>query len=320
MLKIKQLTLPDKYPTDETINSWGDIHHGYEPESWEACYDLNRYLEHVPQNVLDARYIDICKNLRCLTSEDRHIIPRQTFLSSWYWFRKEHQTRYEFYLRKAELPQPPPSDPICKRHVESPIRPQSPNACDILFRSCEPNYIESLIDRGNLLVKAASEFDKLEKDKTRKDDELNRDTFITGNRLRVTTLDGSRSSAGGNYKSTTSCKDYYIFCTAYDFDTDLVKEFGGACAVIKDVDEFAKRLNRAAQEILNGWQFFHDRVQYYDPYDNDLSQDIITPIHKDFRFAYQREYRFLWQHSDGAETPKIITLDLGCLKDIAERI
>lgn len=320
MLKVTQLTLPDKYPTDSAIKSSGDNHHAYEPEFWELFYDLNRYLEHVPQNTLTVRYVDICKNLRCIASEDRDIIPRQSFLSSWYWFIKEHQTRYEFYLRKWELPQSPPSDPIYRRHAGNPMRPKSPNACDMLFKSCKSVYIESLIDRGNLRITAASEFDKLEKDKARKDNELSKDVFITGNSLKVTMQDGIQRPILGSLKSTTSCNDYYIFCTSCDWDQALVNEFGGACAVIKNVEEFAKRLNCAAQEILDGWHFFHNPIEYYDPYETHISQDIITPCYKDFRFAYQREYRFLWQHTGGAEAFGFFDLNLGCIKDIAERI
>ncbi|MBU1229187.1 MAG: hypothetical protein KKA55_07885 [Proteobacteria bacterium] len=320
MLKVTPLTLPEKYPADSAIKSSGDNRHGYEPEFWEFFYDLNRYLEHVPQNTLSVRYLDICKNLQCLTSEDRHIIPRQSFLSSWYWFIKEHQTRYEFYLRKEELPCSPPNAPIYRCHAGSPMKPASPNAADILFRFCEPVFIDSLIQRGNLRVKAASEFRKCEGDEARNDDELVKVGFITGDRLKVTLQDGSSIPIIGNMKRTAASDDFYMFCLSCEWDKVLVDELGGACAVIKDVGEFAKRLNCAALEVLDGWLIFHSPVEYYDPYDTHLSRKIISPIFKDFRFAYQREYRFLWQHMGGAEAVGHFDLDIGCLEDIAERI
>jgi hypothetical protein len=320
MQKIPSLFLPKIFPSDEAIKSFRDNRHGYEPEFWEFFYEINRYLEHVRIEELRERYFIIRKNLNCLSSEDRHIIPRQSFLSSWYWFLKEHQTRYEFYLRNEDIDCSLPVAPICKEYAHASIRPRSPNAGDVLYRYSKPEYIDSFLREGKIRIQAASQFVEFEGDKAREDDELNKYVLTPGGQIRVTTQDGKAIPVIGNAKRTVSAPNYYIFCTSCDWDPDLKVEFGGACAVIKNPTEFSIRLNRAANKIFDGWYFHHNPVEYYDPYDTDFNRWIDSSTCKDFRFAYQREYRFLWMHMEGVEAIGYIDLALGCLNDIAEQL
>ncbi len=104
--RIDNLTLPTELPTDQAIKSWGQNIHDYEPEFWEFQYERYRYLKNINNEALYKRYEDIRRNFEILTSKERNIIPINSFLSSWYWFRKEHQTRYELFLKKLSLPAP----------------------------------------------------------------------------------------------------------------------------------------------------------------------------------------------------------------------
>lgn len=104
MLQVPSLHLPESLPHSEAIHSFGNNLHSYEPVFWELQYKVCRYLERVPDGLLIERYKDILRNMRALISRERDIIPIQSFLSSWYWFCKEHQTRLEFSLREVSLP------------------------------------------------------------------------------------------------------------------------------------------------------------------------------------------------------------------------
>jgi hypothetical protein len=79
-----------------------------------------------------------------------------------------------------------------------------------------------------------------------------------------------------------------------EFDSGLFDDFGGAdaCAVIHDGYVFAQRLDAAAKNELDGWHFHHNPVQYFDPYERRKDECFDAAMCKDFRFAYQREYRF----------------------------
>jgi len=318
MQKINSLLLPTNFPTLNAIKSCKDNLCGYEPEFWEFFYEANRYLERVDIETLSERYRALLRNLTCLSSKERDVIPRQSTLSSWYWFIKEHQTRYEFFLRGEPLPVEPPAGVVCNEHVDAPLRPRTLNGTDVIFRNCKQQHAISLVERGGLRIWPASKYSELEGDKARADDELNKSVFWSGAKIKITTQSGNEIPVLGNFERLTSMHDYYTYCTSCNFVSELKNECGGACVVINDVAKFSNRLNNAINKILDNWYDFHCPVQYYDPYDCPPNQQIDTAMYKDFKFAYQQEYRFIWIHMEGVEAAGYLDLELGCLSDIAQ--
>ena len=321
MQRIPSLRLPQRLPHEDAIRSFGDNLHGYEPEFWELQYQCYRYLERAPDTVLVTRYEDILRNMRALVSRDRDVIPIQSFLSSWYWFRKEHQTRLEFLLRNVEPPIQPPTDVVFDNVAfGAPARPVHPNAGDVLFRYDRRTQIERIATDGLIRIRPASGFKTLEDDRARQDDECKKKAFLPGAHTRITTRDGIAIPILGDAEKTTSMPDYYAFCMTCDWDIDLLAAFDGAdsCIVIKDVGEFTRRIEHAAAEQLSNWYFHHNPVEYFDPYERIKNEYLNAGICKDFRFAYQREYRFLWfpQNAEVADGFKL--LSLGSLRDLAE--
>jgi hypothetical protein len=69
---------------------------------------------------------------------------------------------------------------------------------------------------------------------------------------------------------------------------------------------------------LDGWYFYHNPVEYFDPYEMSANQYFNAAMCKDFRFAYQREYRFLWMPMGGQEAEGFKFLELDLLKELAE--
>ena len=119
--------------------------------------------------------------------------------------------------------------------------------------------------------------------------------------------------------------DYYVLCCSHEFDYRLFSAFrneggtvGDACLLIKEVDEFAKRLNSVVRERLKNWYFHCNPVGYFDPYNVKPNQKINPGAIKDFKYAYQREYRFLWDPlSPGTALTDILKISIGSLEDIA---
>jgi len=107
---------------------------------------------------------------------------------------------------------------------------------------------------------------------------------------------------------------------ACDWDRELFNDFDDvdACLVIKDVEHFAYRIENAASTQLPGWFFHHNPVEYFDPYEMGLDKHIDAGMYKDFRFAYQREYRFIWAPPDGVVPDGFKFLELGCLRNCVE--
>lgn len=56
----------------------------------------------------------------------------------------------------------------------------------------------------------------------------------------------------------------------------------------------------------------------YDPYERRRDQHFSALLSKDFRFAYQQEYRFVWNHLNGPLITDHQFLNLGSLEDIAK--
>jgi len=311
--------LPTSLPHPRAIASWGGGLHNYDPEFWELEYQTHRYLSRVTGGDLEKRHASILRNMEVLGTADRDIIPIESFLSSWYWFRKEHQTRLEMVLRGTAV-----DVPIVR--LRSPDRtsiprPKWPNAGDVLFRYGQRKYLEPLLLRGELRIFRASKQKERPGDEARFDEEREKSSYMPGQYTRVSTMDGRTIPVIGDIRRAVAGPDYYMLCMSCDWDETLVNSFSDvdACLIITDVDTFMSRLEAAAGKKLPGWMFHHNPVEYFDPYELPDNTRLDSAMSKDFRFAYQREYRVLVFPLHGETTEKFVDLPpLGSLNGIAE--
>lgn len=313
--KIKRLPLPSVLPHKRALASCGENDTNYHPDYWELEYATHRYLGRVRDDELRIRYDSIVRNMRAIISQERHVIPVRSFLSSWYWYRKEHLTRLEFAIR--ELPMHCTLPLVEVRDLSNaPARPRSPNACDVLFRYGERYWLKQMIEFGKVRIKAARVYAEMENDPARHDDELIKHRFSPGAYVTITLPDGRNIRPIGDLKTSVSGTDYFVYCVANDWDPDLFTDFkADACVVIRDLDEFARRLNTAAT-TLQDWDFHYNPVEYFDTHERRRHESFDNVMSKDFRFAYQRETRFIWAGFGRAATGSI-DLELGPLNDIA---
>lgn len=318
MTEVPALPLPTILPRAEAMKSWGHNHTAYEPEFWEFQYRVHRYLGRLTDDELRSRYDGLVRNIQSIVSANRHVIPVISFLSSWYWYRKEHQTRLEFFTRNLPLHRSMPI--VVERDLSAaPARPRSPNAGDILFRYGELKWLKELVNFGRLRIKSAEEYNKMEQDLARKDDERIKRYRSPGEYVTLTMPDGRQVRPIGDPEYNASGTDYFLYCVSLDWDPDFFQDFSGSdcCVIIKDPEEFARRLERAGAKPLPGWMFHHCPIQYYDTHERGHQERVDNAMSKEFRFAYQREYRFLFG-GFGKAASGYIDLELGPLHDIAE--
>jgi hypothetical protein len=303
-------------PHPRAMESHKETNATYDPQLWELEYATRRYLGRVNEETLRTRYDDIVRNMQTIIREDRHVIPIRSFLSSWYWYRKEHQTRLEFALRKLPLHRASPV--IAMRDLSvGPARPRHPNGGDVLFRYGERKWLEELVKFGRLRIKAARDYALTEGDAARRDDEQIKHSYSPGEYVTLTLPDGRTSRPIGDLLHSATGTDYYVYCVANDWDPDLFSDFrADACVVIHNAKDFARRLSSAASSRLGNWYFHYNPVEYFDTYERQAHERIDNAMSKDFRFAYQRETRFLWAGM-GQSATGFIDLDPGPLKDIA---
>lgn len=317
MPKIQSLELPKQLPTPGALKSWNQNEHDYEPEFWEFQYKTYRYLKNVADDKLNERYRDLHRNFCILVRPERHVIPINSFLSSWYWYRKEYQTRYEFFLRNNPLPLPLP----CPRgNFTAPIRPAGPNSCDILFRYGNSQFMKSFLESGEIRISPASVYKDGPLSDPRTDDELNIHRYLPKQHTRITTKEGKEIPIIGDFHEMYSIPmDYYTLCMSTDFEPQILEEFGyDSCVIIKDPNQFAARIEASTRHLPSNWYFHHNPVEYFDPREPYRNQYLTPVMCKDFRFAYQMEYRFIWHPHDGTSAKDYIIVQIGSLEDICE--
>lgn len=318
--KVPALPLPTKLPTEGAMRSWRQNGINYEPDFWEFEYLCRRYLQNLSSEELVARHQAILKNMQHLLSVERDAIPSISFLSSWYWFRKEHQARYEFLLRGVESPAPAPNLYAFDRQAsQPPIRPKHPNAGDVLYRFGSFRHLLPDFEAGLVRISPASSYSDSGLDSARKDEEKEKSSYMVGQYTKITASDGRPIPIIGDVKKTVSTTDYYLLSMAADYDELLFDDFGSDCyMVVADPDRLAGRLEANSKEQLPGWVFHHNPVEYFDPYEVPPGHYHDPLMTKDFSYAYQREYRFIWMPKPGARAGGHLKIPVGQLADIGE--
>lgn len=122
-------------------------------------------------------------------------------------------------------------------------------------------------------------------------------------------------------------QNFYVWCCSKAYEPRMFVDFeADACLVIHELQEFAERLNRGLYQkvpVLPG--MYANDVKYYDPLcPDDSFPEMFTSrcplfFYKDFRYAYQKEYRFSWPMKERV-TLEPIEIEIGPIQDIAELV
>jgi hypothetical protein len=89
---------------------------------------------------------------------------------------------------------------------------------------------------------------------------------------------------------------YYVSCLASQYEYRLYEDFGyDACLVIREPERFISKMKVCGEAALSGWCFRASPVTYLDPCHPIPDRDIDIPFIKHFKFAYQHEFRIVWE-------------------------
>jgi hypothetical protein len=158
---------------------------------------------------------------------------------------------------------------------------------DVLFRYGERKWLQGLLDFRRLRMKSAEEYALMEKDPARQDDERVKHSYSPGEYVTITMPDGRQVRPTSDLKYSASGTDYFLYCVSMDWDPHLFDDFLGTdcCIVIKSPDEFARRLERAAANLLPGWHFHHCPIEYFDTHERRSKERIDNAIVEGFPFC-----------------------------------
>lgn len=309
--KVPVLYIPGRTPTVAAIYGWGDTELAYVPRQWEIDYLQRRYLRGLADEELARRHCDVVRNLAVFVRPSGDQIPMQSPASSWYWLRKEHQTRLEALLRGKALTVPDRSI-----LVSLGARGGLPAPDSVLFRYGAREHIDNLRERGRFLIRPASQFKAMDGDDVRQDDELSKSSFHLPENISVSTADGCPLKLASPVTRTGSTPEYLLYCVSTEWDEELFGAFGDACGVINEPDIFLARVKRAVADHDLPMDVHWIPVEYYDPCETWFGVQMHAGMHKDFRLAYQRESRFIFLPRDESLVRNPLFVEAGSMRDI----
>jgi hypothetical protein len=173
---------------------------------------------------------------------------------------------------------------------------------------------------GHVWLNCARTYDDDSLGVARTDNELRKTRIMVGSHSRVRTSDGRTIPIVGDIYEHNEIPNYYMLSSSCDYRPLFFDAFQGSdsCLVIHDPDGFADRLEAALKAALPGWYFHHNPVSYYDPHEIASVEEHIDPMmSKNFRFAYEMEYRFICFSPTGVPAKGHVEVEIGPLQNIA---
>lgn len=313
--QITRLDLPVIYPANEAMKSYNQNIHFYHPDLWELEYSTYRYLNRIPESDLIERYHSIIRNMRAYPAGERNKIPINNYQSSWYWYRKEHHTRLEIAYR--EIDQPQPDIQPQQTNMLSLNQASIPNGSDRIFRYSKLEYMKDMVAHGNIRVSPASSYADTNLNIAQKDEELEKHAYMPGQYTTITHESGKAMKVIGDVKRSVSGPPYHLVCFSNVWDKQLFSDFeADTCCVVENPEEFSNRLERAGASLFPNWYYLNAPVQYFDPYERVENELFNSSMSKDFRFAYQHEYRILWSQMNEVPINRFQEICIGPAQDI----
>lgn len=305
-------------------------------EMWRQSYRNYHYCRHLSEPELKQRFRDVFLNLLRLTPKAQIGLPAidaegAKWMELWTHVLEEMAQRYGPYpngMTRDILHDEPIPDFVgelgrkCAHVLTS--RGLSPNQAFIKFG--KPAHMTALIEQGAIRVQSASYYGDAAHNGAVKDDELSLNLSLRMTRediLKVVSNPQDVPDSVADQRldvSYRSERDYWLYCVTNSIEPRLFVDFEAtACVIIKDRSAFSRRLKLASTGDLSGAKFDEGNALYIDPLLPSSGQ-VNIPFSKHFRYAYQREFRFVWWPGERVEKLSHVDLKIGPLGDIAELV
>ena len=299
---------------------------------WRQQYRDHQYATHLTQRELNRRWLDILLNT-CTLSQGKIALSRDDPQ----WLKLQTHTMEAMELTGTPIyPEEMTLDSIKNKWL-GPLGRRASQACitlgdapfsdSCIFRYGERRWMKKLYEDGEIQISPASSYN---------DRDFNAAIFDDEQRIDVSALierGGIRIVSGAPpiRRSTLRLKsegDFWVSCFSTIFDERLFAEMEyDACIVVEDKDSFCQRLSDAARthSSLAECHFGYGNALYLDPLgayeggerDDSLGDISLVESSKYYGYAYQKEYRFVWQPKMPQDKLEQVKLYLGPIKDIA---
>lgn len=186
--------------------------------------------------------------------------------------------------------------------------------------------METLFWRGAVRIQPASYFSAAEHNGAIRDDELLLKWSVVLSRADVVGLVQNPQDVpvnAGSQRLDVAFKapgDYWLYCVSASVQPRLFVDFSAdACVVLRDPAAFGRRLRQASAMAMPEAEFSEGEVTYVDPL-RPTSAKVFVPSAKHFRYAYQREHRYVWLPPSQTERLHHVDVEIGPIDDIAQLI
>jgi hypothetical protein len=298
-------------------------------EHWRREYRQGRYIEHLSDEELRQRALDVFNDFAELSPDGK--LSLQGFHDGGKpWFVLWTHVVEEFELRFGPFPNgfsngffhtagfPDPRSPLAAPAAAL-VRSVTDIVPPVLVKYGKAEHLERMLELGEIRVSPASLYSDPSLNPAIHDDELALFIQPGPKRFRMDVLDGQtrkykgRIYPAGNKVYRRSKSNYYVYCLSQRLAPRLFVDFeANACVVIRDPLRFENTVCRAMKIEYPDWTDGAEAVMYLDPLNSTLDDlDVFTRKH--FRFAYQREYRLAWLPPAPVHVLQPVTLKIGSL-------
>jgi hypothetical protein len=300
-------------------------------ELWQHEYRQRRYLEHATSAELTQRLQDLMNNVCDLTAEGTLAMknPLEDGISIIHFTHLLEELRLRGEGLTPEMMRGGHFDG--RRYINARRAAELWNGRDLpsstyLLKFGKLKHLQPLLNVGNFRIAPASYYHDPSLNFAIRDSELEFTQEFYGAKVHhppngdfsIPREQWIEMPVIGNVKGRVSTEsDYYIACFSSSYEYRLYDDFEAeGCLLVKDMGRFADSLRIRMEEILAGWKFSLGAVDYRDPYHPSPSVNIFYCKH--FRYAYQREFRFVWEPPTKRTSLKPIYLELGPLDEYCE--
>lgn len=304
-------------------------------EFWRQQYRADRYMETLSVEDFVERGKDIMANFLTL-EENLKIGVLQIDKAGEYWIKTWTHIMEECVLRKYVHPYPfgnqlndlqvPKHDwPGIGKAITA-FKELNIKDGSFLAKYSKNDYLLETLKEGKICINPASSFSDPSLNRAVRDFELEL-KFYNKRKAKEETLSNNSSdlesqikSIGDDGHTIKSNTDYFVYCLSSCWAPRLFGDFeANSCLIIKQPESFVRRLMQALTAKFPTWHGIGTNVKYIDPL-RSSKEGVNIFYSKQFRFAYQKEYRVAWYPKDPKEKLDHFFVSLGNLEDICELI
>jgi len=298
-------------------------------EAWRAEYRADRYLRNASIEAIERRSQDIASNMMGVNDAGQ-LTPGDPQKNMFWWIMWTHILE-ELAIRQAPYGSVKLMGPDQFPWISHPDKPRGLRilgkkkvAPGDIVRMGQKEHIKDAMNHGRFRIGPAASYADPSLNPAVQDDELSVTAVGSGGNAIIHHIDpvtgqqGERIHAIGEITYSRALQEnFYVMCMTANYTPRLIDDFGyDATLVIKNMDRFVLRLERAVRKIDSELIMAANVVNYYDPY--RVKPDHLDPFYaKNFRYAYQQEYRTIWHKPGIPLNAEPFFVEIGQMKDIA---